>query len=42
MSGYVSDPEAFPDSVEFLPKPFRPGELVATLARVVAGRPVRP
>jgi PAS domain S-box-containing protein len=38
MSGYVSNPDAFPDSVEFLPKPFRPAELVATLGRVLASR----
>jgi hypothetical protein len=42
MSGYVSDPDSFPESVEFLPKPFRTGELVATLARVLAGRPAQP
>jgi CheY-like chemotaxis protein len=38
MSGYVSDPENFPETVEFLPKPFRPGELVATIARVLGAR----
>jgi PAS domain S-box-containing protein len=35
MSGYVNDPDAFPDTVEFLPKPFRPGELVAVVGRAV-------
>src|SRR3954447_61102 len=42
MSGYVSHPEAFPESVEFLGKPFRPAELVATLGRVLAGRSAGP
>ncbi|MDX6503672.1 MAG: two-component system, cell cycle sensor histidine kinase and response regulator CckA [Gaiellaceae bacterium] len=41
MSGYVNDPEAFPDSVEFLSKPFRPGDLLATVARTIR-RPDKP
>jgi hypothetical protein len=36
MSGYVSDPDGFPASVEFLSKPFRPADLVATVARTLA------
>jgi CheY-like chemotaxis protein len=36
MSGYVSDPDTFPAGVEFLPKPFRPAELIEAVARVLA------
>jgi two-component system, cell cycle sensor histidine kinase and response regulator CckA len=35
MSGYVHERGSFPDDVEFLSKPFRPTELVATVARTL-------
>jgi CheY-like chemotaxis protein len=36
MSGYVNNPDLFPQRLAFLPKPFRPSELVAAVLRALA------